>query len=204
MITNNSTAYVGVRYEPQQTTRLATNFDNTNLLFLGVISLRISTFTSIARICWGSYLTPTYQNYTMGYHYDFETLIMSSYRRLTIRGGTYFFTVVAYRRQPLFIDDARVELLRHAFRELKAKRPFDVVAVILPNHLHCLWNLPEGDADFSTRWQIIKISFSRRLAVKIRKDGSKTVWQPRFYEHCIRDERDFHNHLDYIYYNPVK
>ncbi len=130
---------------------------------------------------------------------------MSNYRRLTIRGGTYFFTVVTYRRQPIFTDDARVELLRHAFREVKAKRPFDVVAaVILPNHLHCLWNLPEDDADFSTRWQMIKTSFSRRIPAKIRKDGSKTVWQPRFYEHCIRDERDFHNHLDYIHYNPVK
>jgi putative transposase len=130
---------------------------------------------------------------------------MSNYRRLTIRGGTYFFTVVTYRRQPLFTDDAQVELLRHAFREVKAKRPFDVVAaVILPNHLHCLWNLPEGDADFSTRWQMIKTSFSRCIPAKIRKDGSKTIWQPRFYEHCIRDERDFHNHLDYIHYNPVK
>jgi putative transposase len=88
----------------------------------------------------------------LGYHYDFETRIMSNYRRLTIRGGTYFFTVVAYRRQPLFIDDARVELLRHTFREVKAKRPFDVVAaVILPNHLHFLSNLPEDDADFSVR-----------------------------------------------------
>ncbi|MDP3009169.1 MAG: transposase [Methylococcales bacterium] len=87
---------------------------------------------------------------------------MSNYRRLYIRGGTYFFTVVTYRRQPLFIDDARVELLRHAFREVKAKRPFDVVAaVILPNHLHCLWNLPEGDADFSTRWQMIKTNAIR-------------------------------------------
>ncbi len=85
---------------------------------------------------------------------------MSNYRRLTIHGGTYFFTVVVYHRQPLFIDNARVELLRHAFREVKAKRPFDVVAaVILPNHLHCTWNLSEGDADFSTRWQMIKPVF---------------------------------------------
>jgi hypothetical protein len=56
----------------------------------------------------------------LSYHYGFETLIMSNYRRLYIRGGTYFCTVVAYRRQLLFTDDARVELLRHAFREVKA------------------------------------------------------------------------------------
>jgi putative transposase len=103
---------------------------------------------------------------------------MSNYRRLYIPGGTYFFTVVTYHRQPIFVNDARVELLRYAFREVKAKRPFDIVAVvILPNHLHCLWNLPDGDADFSTHWQMIKTGFSRRIPASIRKDGSKTVWQ---------------------------
>jgi hypothetical protein len=91
----------------------------------------------------------SYAYLLLGYHYDFETRIMSNYRRLTILGGTYFFTAETYRHQPLFIDDARVGRLRHAFREVKAKRPFDVVAaVILPNHLHCISNLPEGDADF--------------------------------------------------------
>ena len=81
---------------------------------------------------------------------------MSDYRRLYIPGGTYFFTLVTYRRQPIFSDDGRVELLRRSFREVKSKRPFDLLAaVILPDHLHCLWCLPEGDADFSTRWQMV-------------------------------------------------
>ena len=72
---------------------------------------------------------------------------MSDYRRLYIPGGTYFFTLVAYRRQTIFADNARVELLRQAFREVKAKRSFDLLAaVVLPDHLHCLWRLPEGDA----------------------------------------------------------
>jgi len=130
---------------------------------------------------------------------------MSDYRRLYIPGGTYFFTLVAYRRQTIFADDARVELLRQAFREVKAKRSFDVLAaVILPDHLHCLWRLPEGDADFSTRWQMVKTNFSRHIPAKTRKNGAKTVWQPRFFDHCIRDEYDVHKHLDYIHYNPVK
>ena len=130
---------------------------------------------------------------------------MGNYRRLYLPGGTYFFTVVTYQRKPYLANDTRINLLRHAFREVKAKRPFDfVAAVILPNHLHCLWNLPIDDADFSTRWQMIKTAFSRHIPVKVRKDGAKTVWQPRFYEHCIRDENDFHRHLDYIHYNPVK
>jgi putative transposase len=130
---------------------------------------------------------------------------MSNYRRVYIPGGTYFFTLVTYRRQLIFSDDGRVEQLRQSFREVKAKRPFELLAaVVLPNHLHCLWSLPEGDADFSTRWQMVKASFSRCIPAKTRKDGAKTVWQPRFYDHCIRDEIDFHKHLDYIHYNPVK
>jgi putative transposase len=130
---------------------------------------------------------------------------MSDYRRVYIPGGTYFFTLVTYRRQPIFSYDGRVELLRRSFREVKSKRPFDLLAaVILPDHLHCLWCLPEGDADFSTRWQMVKTSFSRRIPAEIIKDGAKTIWQPRFFDHCIRDESDFHKHLDYIHYNPVK
>lgn len=130
---------------------------------------------------------------------------MSNYRRVYIPGGTYFFTVVSYRRQPLFAGDGRVEQLRQSFREVKAKRPFGLLAaVVLPDHLHCLWRLPEDDADYSTRWQMVKADFSRHIPAKIKKGGAKTILQPRFYDHCIRDESDFHKHLDYIHYNPVK
>ncbi|MDP3335077.1 MAG: transposase [Methylococcaceae bacterium] len=130
---------------------------------------------------------------------------MSNYRRLYIAGGTYFFTLVTYRRQPIFADYGQVEQLRQSFREVKAKRSFDILAaVVLPDHLHCLWRLPEGDTDFSTRWQMVKTGLPRRIPAIIKKNGAKAVWQPRFYEHCIRDESDFHKHLDYIHYNPVK
>ena len=98
-----------------------------------------------------------------------------------------------------------MEKLRQSFLEVKAKRPFELLAaVVLPDHLHCLWCLPESDADFSTRWQMVKTSFSRRIPAQKRKDGAKSIWQPRFYDHCIRDESDFQKHLDYIHYNPVK
>ena len=130
---------------------------------------------------------------------------MSNYRRVYIPGATYFFTLVTYCRQPIFADAERVEQLRRSFLEVKAKRPFNMpAAVILPDQLHCLWILPKGDADFSTRWQMLKTSFSRRIPAKKGKEGAKTIWQPRFYDHCIRDEIDFHMHLDYIHYNPVK
>ena len=130
---------------------------------------------------------------------------MSDYRRVYVPGGTYFFTLVTYERNNLFADESRVEKLRQSLRGVKKKRPFVMVAaVVLPDHLHCIWRLPEGDADFSTRWQMIKTDFSRHVPGKTRKDGAKTVWQPRFYDHLIRDEDDLRRHLDYIHYNPVK
>jgi putative transposase len=127
---------------------------------------------------------------------------MSDYRRLYTPGGTYFFTVVTACRRPLFADPHNVQLLRHAFRYVRERRPFEIAAaVILPDHLHCLWRLPEGDEDFSTRWQMIKTAFSRRLPAS---GGAKVIWQPRFWEHLIRDEEDLRRHLDYIHFNPVK
>ena len=92
---------------------------------------------------------------------------MSNYRRVYIPGGTYFFTLVTYRHQPIIADGKPVEQLRQSFRKVKAKRSFDLLAaVVLPDHLHCLWRLPEDDADFSTRWQMVKTSFSRRIPAK--------------------------------------
>jgi putative transposase len=130
---------------------------------------------------------------------------MSDYRRLYVPGGSYFFTVVTYERQRLFVSAQRVKELRQAFRYVMMRRPFTTIAgVVLPDHLHCLWQLPEGDCDFSTRWQMIKTEFSRRLPASTKKDGTKAVWQPRFWEHVIRDEEDFRRHFDYIHYNPVK
>ena len=77
---------------------------------------------------------------------------MSHYRRAFIPGGTFFFTVVTLNRVPVFINEGRVEVLRQAFRKVMADRPFQIDAiVILPEHLHCIWQLPEGDADYSSR-----------------------------------------------------
>jgi putative transposase len=81
--------------------------------------------------------------------------------------------------------------------------------VLLPDHLHAIWALPEGDANFSRRWAWLKREFTRRWLEAASDSGQtyqrrRTVWQPRFWEHTIRDERDFANHLDYVHYNPVK
>ena len=130
---------------------------------------------------------------------------MSEYRRARVAGGCYFFTVVTYRRRTLFDVARNVDLLREAFACTKAQRPFHIDAIaILPDHLHCIWSLPDGDSDFSGRWRTIKQFVSRRLDAPVSPRGEKTVWQRRFWEHLIRDDADWRRHVDYIHFNPVK
>ena len=121
------------------------------------------------------------------------------YRRFYSAGGCYFFTVVAAGRRPIFSAPEAVAALRCAFTRVRMKHPFDIdAAVVLPDHLHCIWTLPAGDADFSTRWRLSKSQFSRHSEIR------RPVWQPRFWEHHIRSEQDLARHIDYIHYNPVK
>ena len=130
---------------------------------------------------------------------------MSDYRRARLPGGAYFFTVVAYERRPLFQEAANVALLRQAFAWTKARRPFSIDAiVVLPDHLHSVWRLPEGDADYSGRWRAIKQFVSREIDAPLSSRGEKLVWQRRFWEHLIRDDDDWRRHLDYIHYNAVR
>jgi putative transposase len=129
---------------------------------------------------------------------------MSRYRRLYVPGATYFFTVVTHGRAPLLAGPDAVARLREALRYAQVRRPLRVEAmVVLPDHLHCVWTLGE-DTDYSVRWQMVKTRFSRGLDAPLRADGGKAVWQPRFWEHWIRDEEDLRRHLDYVHFNPVK
>ena len=134
---------------------------------------------------------------------------MVRYRRNIIAGGTFFFTVtLADRRSRVLVE--QIEPLRRAFTSARVERPFAIDAiVILPDHLHAILSLPEGDADFSGRWRRIKGHFSRSLLdasvpLKRSANGELALWQRRFWEHTIRDERDFVRHVDYIHFNPVK
>jgi putative transposase len=138
---------------------------------------------------------------------------MPNYRRARITGGTYFFTVVTRHRIPLLASALAVSALQDSFAGVMAHHPFTMDAlVILPDHLHCIWTLPQDDGDFSTRWRLVKTGFfhacrrSRREPILPpsfwRGDGS--LWQERFWEHLIRDQTDFNAHCDYIHYNPVK
>ena len=130
---------------------------------------------------------------------------MSNYRRTNILGGTYFFTVVTHDRAPIFINEWRVEVMRQAFRKVMAVHPFQIDAiVVLPEHLHCIWRMPDGDADYSSRWREIKKAASRQIDTTTNNRNERMVWQRRFWEHAIRDEADWRKHMDYIHYNPVK
>lgn len=136
---------------------------------------------------------------------------MTEYRRAIIEGATYFFTVNCTDRQGnhLLIDN--IDLLRQSFRKVKSGHPFKIHAiVVLPDHLHCVWTMPSGDADYKTRWALIKAGFSRsiprgekRSASRVKR-GERGIWQRRYWEHLIRDDHDFERHVDYIHWNPVK
>jgi putative transposase len=140
--------------------------------------------------------------------YDVAT--MPNYRRAFVPGGCWFFTVNLLDRQSTLLSDS-VELLRDAVRATRQSHPFHIDAmVVLPDHLHAVWTLPPDDADFSVRWRLIKTRFAKaippgeRLSPVRQARNERGIWQRRFWEHLIRDERDYARHLEYCYINPVK
>lgn len=140
---------------------------------------------------------------------------MTNYRRLFIPGATYFFTQVTYQRIPWLCTDIARQTLREAINYVRELRPFTINAIaLLPDHLHCIWTLPDGDSDYSTRWRVLKKYVTRNAANKLdiqteislsrQKKQERNLWQRRYWEHLIRDEKDYNHHCDYIHYNPVK
>lgn len=141
---------------------------------------------------------------------------MSHYRRCYVPGGSFFFTVVTEGRAPILGNELARDLLRAAFRDCFERwPPFRVDAlVMLPDHLHAIWTLPPDDADYSKRWGAIKKHFTQSWLALGGSERSRTVsrfrhrrrgiWQRRFWEHALRDERDYARHCDYLHYNPVK
>ncbi|MBI5582868.1 MAG: transposase [Deltaproteobacteria bacterium] len=135
------------------------------------------------------------------------------YRRARVAGGTYFFTVVTFQRRQILGVPEKIELLRSVIRKVKQGHPFTIDAlVIMPDHIHTLWTLPDGDRDYPVRWNLIKREFSRQCRTESatpsspsrQSKGEREIWQRRYWEHQIRDDRDFKQHMDYIHYNPVK
>ncbi|MGZ8293204.1 MAG: REP-associated tyrosine transposase [Telluria sp.] len=135
---------------------------------------------------------------------------MTEARRNLIEGGSFFFTVnLEDRSCGLLVE--HVANLRSAVRETRARMPFRIDAwVVLPDHMHCVWTLPPGDADYPARWKSIKILFSKslpkteHLAPSRVRRGERGIWQRRYWEHTIRDDRDFETHVNYVHLNPVK
>jgi putative transposase len=140
---------------------------------------------------------------------------MPDYRRRFRPGGMFFFTVVTDARRRLFAGVSACQCLRTALCEVQARWPFEVTAIVLlPEHLHCIWQLPENDTDYSKRWSTIKRLFTQRwlaegggeteISPSRRRQRQCGVWEKRFWEHLIRDEEDMIRHVNYIHFNPVK
>lgn len=125
---------------------------------------------------------------------------MPNYRRLRVDGGCWFFTAnLLDRRVDLLVR--YVDQLHRAIVKVQQQRPFVIDAwVILPDHLHMIWTLPPDDSDFPSRWRDLKVTFSR----SVPKSQGQSIWQRGYWEHLIRDDRDYDAHVDYCWVNPVK
>lgn len=136
---------------------------------------------------------------------------MPDYRRAWHHGGTWFFTVNALERRNNDVLTRHIDRLRAGVRAVRTRHPFVIHGwVVLPEHMHCVIELPPGDTDFATRWRLIKSGFSKQLPVVERRSsvrrlrGERGIWERRYWEHLIRNEDDFHAHMDYLHFNPVK
>lgn len=125
-------------------------------------------------------------------------------------GATYFFTVNLLDRDTCLLTE-HIGALRETVARVRTLMPFHIDGwVVLPDHMHCLWTLPEDDGNFPKRWQAIKMGFSRRMmpgetrSASRQRRGERGIWRRRYWEHTIRDERDYAAHMDYIHFNPVK
>jgi putative transposase len=134
---------------------------------------------------------------------------MSNYRRMKIEGGCFFFTVCLEDRSATTLVD-NIDDLKAAWRWTKNHKPFACPAwVVLPDHIHCIWKLPADDDDYAVRWKLLKGHFTPAMVAKGnatmgRRRRERGVWQRRFWEHAIRDERDLENHFAYIRGNPFR
>ncbi|MBL8484874.1 MAG: transposase [Rhodocyclaceae bacterium] len=136
---------------------------------------------------------------------------MPDYRRARHPGGTWFFTLNALQRTNTDLLTRNIDALRQAVRQVRRVHPFIIHGwVVLPDHMHCIIELPPGDTNFALRWRLIRMGFSRRIpntewrsAVR-QERGERGLWQRRYWEHLIRDDADFQAHMDYLHFNPVK
>lgn len=139
---------------------------------------------------------------------------MSKYIRSYTQGAFYFFTLVSYNRKKILCEDDFLQAFKNSIKQVQ-QHPFEIIAwVQLPDHLHCIWKMPENDVNYSMRWSQIKRLTTQAcpqyhltkdvLSYSKIKRHERGIWQRRFFEHQIKDEADFIRHMDYLHYNPVK
>ena len=135
---------------------------------------------------------------------------MSSFIRYRAPGGTFYFVARLIDRRSTLLCD-RIGLLRDCTAATRAEYPFAIdCAVVLPSEVQMIWTLPPGDGDYSRRWRHLKAAFSRHLPVPATRSdaqarrGEKGIWQPRFWEHRIRDAEDLATHRHHILSAPVR
>lgn len=139
---------------------------------------------------------------------------MPDYRRWWVKGGTFFFTVVTYDRMPILCTPLARRLLKSAYAQTSERHRFeDLAMVLLPDHLHAVWRLPDGDTAYDRRWSMLKSCFTRAWLLEGGEErptsasqagrGRRGVWQRNYWAHWIEDQDDLARHLDYLHYNPV-
>ena len=136
---------------------------------------------------------------------------MANYRRAWCLGGTYFFTINLLQRRNNDLLTRYIQSLRTVVQNVRSRHPFVIHGwVVLPDHIHCVIELPQGDSDFALRLRLIKSNFSKctpkteRISASREARGERGIWQRRYWEHLIRDEADFATHMNYVHINPVK
>lgn len=140
---------------------------------------------------------------------------MPNYRRNFVPGGTYFFTCVTYQRQKILTSDLGRSCLRTAIEHVRNKHPFTIIAIVLlPDHWHTVWTLPQNDARYPLRWMRIKEGFTKLWldagGIELEQSESRKrqrhrgVWHKRYWEHTVRDADDLQRCVDYCHWNPRK
>ncbi|MBV07718.1 MAG: transposase [Rubinisphaera sp.] len=140
---------------------------------------------------------------------------MPNYRRAHIPGATYFFTAKTENNATIFNSENSIIQLKQVIQETRKRWPFEIPAiVVLPDHIHTIWELPRDDSNFSIRWSWLKKELTKRylkeggieqpISLSRERNRRRGVWQRRYWEHVIKDEDDYEAHFDYIHWNPVK
>ena len=130
---------------------------------------------------------------------------MPDYHRYYLEGFPIFITCVTRDRTPLFRDPRNTHLFWSVSERVKTIHPFELIAfVLMPDHFHWIIKMPEGLPNFSQVIHSLKRNYSVEFKKEHKIDSAVSLWQPRFWDHILRDERDFEVHLDYIHWNPVK